>query len=52
MQVPTVTIDGNIGTGKMTLLQQLEQSLSSEDKVKIKVEHEPVKEFQSFMEMT
>ena len=39
---------GNIGAGKTTLLQKFEQSLSSEDKITIKVEHEPVKEFQSF----
>ena len=41
-----VTIDGNIGARKTTLLQKFEQSLSSENKVTIKVEHEPVKEFQ------
>ena len=29
-------------------LQKFEQSQSGEDKVAIKVEHEPVKEFQSF----
>ena len=45
------TIEGNIGTGKITLLQMFEQSLSGEDKVTVKVEHEPVKEFQSFMEI-
>ena len=38
----------NIGAGKATLLQRFEQSLSVEDKVIIKVECEPVKEFQSF----
>ena len=48
MQVPIVTINGSIGAGKTTLLQIFEQSLPSEDNVTIKVEHEPVKEFQSF----
>ena len=43
-----MTIEGNIGAGKTTLLQKFENSLSSEDKVTIKVEHGPVKEFQSF----
>ena len=42
-----MTIEGNIGTGKTTLLQEFEHSLSSENKVTINVEHEPVKEFQS-----
>ena len=51
MQVPIVTTEGNIGSGKTTLLEKFEQSLSSADKVTIKVEHEPVNEFQSFMEM-
>ena len=49
MQVPIVTIEGNIGAGKTTLLQKFEQSLSSEDKVTIKVENESVKELQSFL---
>ena len=48
MQVPIVTIEGNIGGGKTTLLQMFEQFLSSEDKVTIKVEHEPVKDFKHF----
>ena len=48
MQVLIVTIEGNIGAGKATLLQKFEKSLSHEDKVAIKVEHEPVKECQSF----
>ena len=48
MQVPIVTIDHNIGRGKTMLLQKFEQSLCSEDKVTIKVENEPVKEFHSF----
>ena len=51
MQVPIVTTERYIGAGKTTLLQLFEQSLSGEDKVTIKVEHEPVQEFQSFMEM-
>ena len=38
MQVLIVTIEGNIGAGKTTLLQTFEQSLSSNDKVTIKVE--------------
>ena len=40
-----VTIEGNIGAGKATLLQKFEQSLSGEDKVTIEVECEPIKEF-------
>ena len=47
MQVPTVTMEGSIGSGKTTLLQKSEHSLSGEDKVTIKVEDEPIKEFQS-----
>ena len=47
MQVPILTIEGNIGAGKTTLLQKFEHSLSGEVKVTNKVEHEPVKEFQS-----
>ena len=53
MQVQIAPIEGNIGTRKTTLLQKFEQSLSlvsSEDKVTIKVEHEPVRAFQSFSE--
>ena len=46
MRVPIVTIEGNIGAGKTTVLQKIEQSLSSDDKVAIKVEHESIKEFQ------
>ena len=42
-----MTTEGNIGGGNTTLLQKFEQSLSGEDKVTIKVEHEPVKESQS-----
>ena len=48
MQVPVMTTEGNTGAGKTTLLQKFEQSLSGEDKVTIKVEQEPVKEFPSF----
>ena len=48
MQVQIVTIEGNIGAGKTTMLQKFEQSLSSDDKVTINVEHPPIKEFQSF----
>ena len=48
MQVPIVTIEGNNGAGKTTLLQKFEHSLSDEDKVKIIVEHETIKKFQSF----
>ena len=47
MLVPIVTTEGYIGAGKTTHLQKFEQSLSIEDSVTIKVEHEPVKEFQS-----
>ena len=43
-----MTIKGNIGAGKTTLLQVFKQSLSGEDKVTIKLEHEPEKEIQSF----
>ena len=49
MQVPIVTIEGNISAGKTTLLQKFGQSLSSEDKVTIKVEPETVKEFLKFL---
>ena len=48
MQVPILTIEGNIGAGRTTLLQKFEQSLSSKDKITINVEHESVKDFQSF----
>ena len=40
MHIPKVTTEGNIDAGKITLLQKLEQSLSSQDKVTVKVEHE------------
>ena len=43
-----MTIEGNIGTGKRTLLQTFEQSLSGEDNLTVKAEHEPIKEFKSF----
>ena len=42
-----MTIEGNISARKTTLLQKFERSLSGEDNVTIKVEHKPVKEFQS-----
>ena len=48
MKLPVVTIEGNIGAGKTTLLERFEHSLSSEDKCKIKINHEPVDEFQNF----
>ena len=43
-----MTMEGNAGAGKTTFLEKFEQSLSGEEKVTIKVEHEPVKDFQSF----
>ena len=52
MQVPVGIIEVNIGAGKTTLLKMFEQSLSDEDKVKIKVENETIKNFNAFMEMT
>ena len=48
MQDLIVTIEVNIGAGKITLLQKFGQSMSGEDKVTMKVEHEPVKDFQNF----
>ena len=51
MQVPIVTKAGNIVVGKTTLLQKFKESLSGEDKVTIKIEHNTVKELKSFMEM-
>ena len=48
MWVLVVTTEGNIGVGKTTYLEKFEQFLSGEDEIIIKVEHEPVKEFQSF----
>ena len=48
MKLPVVIIEGNIGAGKTTLLERFEHSLSSEDKCKIKINHEPVDEFQTF----
>ena len=52
MWVAIVTIEGNTGAGKTTLLHKFEQSLSSDDKVAIKVEHKPVNKFKSFTEKT
>ena len=40
-------MEGNIGAGKATLLQNLEQSLSMAAKIKIKIDHEPVGAFQT-----
>ena len=44
MKLPMATIEGNIRAGKTTLLERFEHSLSSEDKCKIKINHEPVDE--------
>ena len=44
----SVTVEGNIGAGKNILFQKFEESLSSADRFKIRVEHEPLSEFQSF----
>ena len=40
-----MTIEGKIGPRKITLLQKFEWSLSGEDKITMKVEHETVKRF-------
>ena len=48
MNIPVITIEGNIGAWKTTLLQYLEQSLSMVGKIKIKLDHEPVGAFQTF----
>ena len=48
MKIPVMTVEGNIGVGKTTLLQKLEQSLSMADKFKIKTDHDPVGAFQTF----
>ena len=47
-----MTIEGNNGVGKTTLLHKFEQSLSGKDKVTIKVEHGLVKESQVRKEIT
>ena len=52
MRVPILTIEGNIGAGTTKLLQKFKQSLSGEEKVIIKVEHDPVRSFKFFMEVT
>ena len=54
IQVLIVTIEGNTGVGKTTLVKKFEQTLSSENKVTIKVEHETVKRVSKlfFMKMT
>ena len=48
MKLPVLTVEGNIGAGKTNLLQKFEESSSSVDNLKIRVEHEPISEFQSF----
>ena len=48
MPVPIVTMKDNIGAGRKNTFTKVEQSLSSEDNIKINIEHEPVKEFHSF----
>ena len=48
MKVPVVTVERNIGKGKTTLLQKFQESLSSADKFKNRVEHKPINEFQRF----
>ena len=45
-----MTTKCNIGAGKRALFQKFEQFLSGENKVTIIVEHESVKELQSFYE--
>ena len=48
MKVSVVTVEGNIGAGKNTLLNKFEQFLCNDEKAKIKIEHEPLVEFESF----
>ena len=48
MKVPVITVEGNTGAGKTTILQKLEQSLSMTDKIKIQTDHEPFGRFQTF----
>ena len=48
IKVQVVTIEGNTGAGKTTFLQKFKESLSTPDKFKIRVEHEPTSKFQSF----
>ena len=48
MKVPVVTVEGNTGAGKTALFQKSKQSLSIAHKLKIRVEHEPISEFQTF----
>ena len=48
MKLPVVTIEGNIGARITTLLERFEHSLPSEDKCKIKINHESVDVFQKF----
>ena len=42
-------MEGNIRAGKTTLLQKVEQSLSMAGKMEIKIDHEPVGAFQTFL---
>ena len=49
MKIPVITVGGHVEAGKTTLLQKLEQSLSMADKVKIKIDHEPVGALQTFL---
>ena len=48
MPVVTVTVEVDIGAGKTTYLQEYEESISSVDKFKIRVKHEPISQLQSF----
>ena len=50
MKIPVIIVEGNIGAGKTTPLQKLEQSLSMADKIKIKIDHEPVGAFQTLFD--
>ena len=48
MKISAITVEGNIGAVKTTLLQKLEQSLAMADMFKIKTDHEPFGAFQTF----
>ena len=50
MKVPVVTVEGNTGARKTTLLQKFEESLSGEGNFKITEEHEPMSS-KAFMEI-
>ena len=43
MEIPIVTIQGNIYAGKTTLLQKFEWSISGADRAMFKTGHETVK---------